>query len=244
MKKIIKKLLGRKISSELYFILRLLQGRDAHIRIQARIQGEIVGKGEDEFLVCTDILPSKPILYSAGIGNWIEFELQFLKKYNGLVYAFDPSPKSINYLRKLNLPKEFFFFPFALTAIDGNFQFYLPTSDEWVSGTIENIIEDGRKLNKEKYVTVIGKRLETIMKEMGHSHIDILKLDIEGHEFKLCEDILNSNISIGQILIETHQKLFKDGRKKIKNLMKILNERGYRIFYIRNKNEAQSYIRV
>ncbi len=48
------------------------------------------------------------------------------------------------------------------------------------------------------------KSIENIMKELGHKHIDVLKMDIESAEYDVIENILNAKISITQILIEFH----------------------------------------
>jgi FkbM family methyltransferase len=40
------------------------------------------------------------------------------------------------------------------------------------------------------------KTLKDIMNELGHEHIDVLKMDIEGSEYDVLENILNENISV------------------------------------------------
>ena len=48
--------------------------------------------------------------------------------------------------------------------------------------------------------------LATIMKKLGHTgrRIDVLKLDIEGSEFEVIPDLVQSGIEVGQLLIEVH----------------------------------------
>ena len=38
--------------------------------------------------------------------------------------------------------------------------------------------------------------LTTIMRRLGHRHIDVLKLDVEGSEFEVIPDLIDSGISI------------------------------------------------
>lgn len=52
------------------------------------------------------------------------------------------------------------------------------------------------------------KRLTDIVQELGHSHIDILKIDIEGSEYKILDSILSAPVQIDQILIEIHERFF------------------------------------
>jgi len=46
--------------------------------------------------------------------------------------------------------------------------------------------------------------IREIMEKLGHSYIDILKIDIEGHEFEFIENELYLLPFIGQLLIEVH----------------------------------------
>ena len=57
------------------------------------------------------------------------------------------------------------------------------------------------ELSKHAFKT---KRLSHIMSELGHSHVDILKADIEGTEWTLLNTEDWSGLRVGQILIELH----------------------------------------
>jgi hypothetical protein len=46
------------------------------------------------------------------------------------------------------------------------------------------------------------KRMADLMVELGHDHIDILKLDIEGSWYEVLQDILASKLSISVICVE------------------------------------------
>ena len=54
--------------------------------------------------------------------------------------------------------------------------------------------------------------LASIMKRLGHTgrRIDVLKLDIEGSEFDVIPNLVNSGIEIGQLLIEVHWPLHRN----------------------------------
>lgn len=62
-----------------------------------------------------------------------------------------------------------------------------------------------------------------------HSVIDILKMDIEGSEFDVMEQILTSGADIRQICLETHDYLYTDGsgREKLVHLIEVLNTHRY-----------------
>ena len=82
------------------------------------------------------------------------------------------------------------------------------------------------------------------MESLSHNHIDILKMDIEGAEYDVIDDILSSNIAIKQILVEFHHRFPNVGLKKTKETIKKLNNFGYRIFHISNNGEDYSFIKT
>jgi hypothetical protein len=46
--------------------------------------------------------------------------------------------------------------------------------------------------------------LATLMKQNGHEHLDLLKVDIEGAEYGVIDQILDRGIPVRQILVEFH----------------------------------------
>lgn len=55
-------------------------------------------------------------------------------------------------------------------------------------------------------VEVVHKCMLSIMRELGHTQIDLLKIDIEGSEFSVIEDVLNNNVPVRQICVEIHDR--------------------------------------
>lgn len=51
------------------------------------------------------------------------------------------------------------------------------------------------------------KSLGTIVKELGHSHVDYLKIDVEGFEWEFFDAVDWAELNVGQILIELHPGL-------------------------------------
>ena len=70
--------------------------------------------------------------------------------------------------------------------------------------------------------------LATIMSRNGDSHIDLLKMDIEGFEFDIVNQFLDQNIPVRQLCVEFH-RWFRPGE----TLWTIarLYRNGYRIIY-------------
>ncbi len=174
-------------------------------------------------------------VYSAGIGNQINFELDLIKKVEEKgahieLYAFDPTPRSIAFLNDIDLPDNFHFYPYAISDKDKNVEFALPTADGWISGSTADVKNDSRKLDFENRITVPGKTIRTIMKELGHDRIDLLKMDIEGAEFDVLDAYFkDGHNSIDMLLLDHHEYMLKkNGKTRMKQLLNQLDE----VFYV------------
>jgi hypothetical protein len=70
--------------------------------------------------------------------------------------------------------------------------------------------------------------LPTIMSRNGDTRIDLLKMDIEGFEFDIVNQILDQNIPVRQLCVEFHRWLRPGATLKT---MARLYRAGYRIIY-------------
>jgi FkbM family methyltransferase len=187
------------------------------------------------FPVCTEILDTKReeiIVYSMGIGCDISFDLELLNRYkNSVIYGFDPTPISINWVKEQNLPENYLFFPVGINKGGGKERMYLPRSHG-----ISYTAFDWDISNKEE-IEVDMETLANIMDDNNHKFIDILKMDIEGSEFEVLESIDYNKYQFGQILVEFHDRFFQDGKKKKKKIKKILRANGYKCFSISSEYE-------
>jgi len=79
------------------------------------------------------------------------------------------------------------------------------------------------------------------MERLGHNHIDVLKMDIEGAEYGVIADLLSCNIRVDQLLVEFHHRWPEVGVQKTKQAIRELNRAGYRIFHISQTGEEYSF---
>lgn len=165
------------------------------------------------------------IVFSFGIGENMSFDESVMNEYDAKAYAFDPTPRAIQYVNSKHFVNTSFeFFPYGLEAFDGPVTFNLPIQeDKEPSGSIF----ERERLKKGTQIEVEMKRLKTIMEDLNIPHIDILKMDIEGSEFAVIDDILECNISFTQLCVEFHQRILKDGKYKMKRTLKNLYEHDY-----------------
>jgi FkbM family methyltransferase len=208
--------------------------------IQHRCAVDFIGSDYGGYGVCPTSLPPEPNVYSFGIGQDISFDRGMIQKYNARVFAFDPTAKSHAWLRTQQLPAEFQWFDYGIGVQDGVLTFFPPKNPAFVS---HSVIPN-------PYVQAEGialpvKRLATIARELGHSRIDILKLDIEEAEYDVIPDVLNTpGVSINQILVEFHHRFTRDGVAKTERTINLLNQYGFQLFWVSLRSDVFSFIRT
>lgn len=172
------------------------------------------------------------IVYSFGIGEDLSFSEAVIGK-GGMVYAFDPTPKAVAYVEHSSLfsHPNFHFFPYGLSDEDGEEEFYLPIRDDWVSASVIS----HECVNTENSIKVKMKTLRTIMSELGHRYIDVLKLDIEGSEFKVIENVVNpdlEDVDISLCAMELHGRFFASQEREYnEKLYESMQKKGFYDFY-------------
>ena len=65
----------------------------------------------------------------------------------------------------------------------------------------------------------------------GHSKIDLLKMDIEGFEYEVIEDILQKSLDIRQICLEFHHFMRGISRRKTLKAIRGLKAAGFVLIY-------------
>ncbi|RYF85668.1 MAG: FkbM family methyltransferase [Chitinophagaceae bacterium] len=84
----------------------------------------------------------------------------------------------------------------------------------------------GNIQHTDHYFEATVDRLSSIMKEQNHSHIDILKLDIEGAEFEVIDTMIADNIDIRVFCVEFHTRE-TESLKEIQQTITKLEDAGY-----------------
>ncbi len=223
--------------TKLYFIIR---GKYKHIKRTTNVSKKWYGNRGGGFYVAHKLLDSKSIVYSFGVGEDISFDRTIVENYGCQVFAFYPTPKSINWCRNQVLPSNFNLYEFGIAACNGVMKFHLPRNKEHVSGSLVT----HKAVSNDEVVEVQMKSFTNIVSELGHSKIDLLKMDIEGSEYDVIEGILDSGIEIKQIAIEFHERFFDKGKQKTIELIRKMEERGYAIFGISDIFEEVSFVKV
>ena len=151
-------------------------------------------------VVPDEVLTSKSICYLAGVGEDISFDIELIKRYGCMVYAFDPTPRAIDFIRRMDpITESYSYWPVGLWHSNGIQRFYAPTNPANVSHSIVNL------QRTQGYFEAECRSLANLMAELHHDHIDLLKLDIEGAEYGVLYSMLEHGLDVGVICVEFDQ---------------------------------------
>ena len=182
------------------------------------------------------------IVYSLGVGDEIDFDLSIIEKYGVEVFAFDPTPSSIDMLDSSKLPEQFHFHPWAVTAADGSLKFYPRLKKDGTKSDIMFTMIPEEE-TKDDVIEVPALSLSSIVANLGHDRIDMLKMDIEGAEYEVLEGLLESPVLPKQLLVEFHHRFVEDGLNRTYDIINRLREAGYKIFAISEIGREVSFLR-
>lgn len=171
-----------------------------------------------------DLLNADSIVYCAGAGEDISFDTVVAEQYACTVQVFDPTPRAIAYVKKQKeaLPQKtsdkLLMNEFGLFDTDTTLKFYAPKDEAHVSHSVTNL------QHTDNFFEAKVRSLKSIMAELGHNHIDLLKIDIEGAEYGVIDDILNNSYAIKTLCVEFHNPA-----QKMVNAIKRLQQAGYSV---------------
>ena len=216
--------------------LRALRGRDLWQGAQTRCERVTLGNAAACWCICPQNLSASSVIYSIGVGEDISFDLALIQRFGMQVHAFDPTPQSVEWLQGQTPPPEFVFHAYGIAGVDGSCAFVPPENPAHVSHTIVP------RTSSRPGIKVPMHRLGTIMRELGHASIDLLKMDIEGAEYDVLADMISQRIPVKQLLVEFHHRWPQIGVGRTKQAIQALNAAGYRIFNVSPSGEEYSFL--
>lgn len=168
------------------------------------------------------------VVYCAGVGEDATFDLEIARKFGCVTHAFDPTPRSIEYARQfLDEEPNFVFHPFGLWSDDTTLRFYAPRRITDVSHSALNL------QGTDEYFEAPVRSLPSIMYELGHTHIDLLKMDIEGAEHMVLPNMIQNGIFPSILCVEFDRPVpLSDIKKQIRALVEV----GYEVVHVQGWN--------
>jgi len=175
---------------------------------------------------CPTGLESSSIVYCGGVGRDVTFDHAIADRFRCQIWLFDPSPTGKETMsHEVNCRPEFQFLPVGISARDEIRYLAPPTNPEEGSWFASSFSRSG-------FVSVECQSLSTLMQRHGHNHIDLLKIDIEGPEYEVIDDLLERKLDIRQICVEYHHGILPGitRTQTIKSILRLLSS-GYRLIH-------------
>ncbi len=144
-----------------------------------------------------NVLNEDSVCYCAGVGVDASFDFALLDEFGCSVFSFDPTPKAIAYMGRTEYDRsKLRFLPIGVLDKDVERSFYAPANDKQVSCSVFDLHGRGQQF------TARCQKLSSIMRQLGHDHIDLLKLDVEGAWRSIIPNIVEEGISMSILCVE------------------------------------------
>lgn len=204
--------------------------------------------GEERFVYSLlDTFPNEVLIFDVGanIGGYSEIILKLChsKNLRYHLHLFEPSKKAFNILEtKFLKDKNIYLNNFGASDSDRKTDIYFDEEGSPLTSLYPRKDNSGGLLLDKRNVIQL-KRLDIYIREKSLKKIDLLKMDVEGHELFAFEgfgDFLNPSF-VKAVQFE-YGGTYLDSRTSFKDLYSLFESKGYIIFKImRNRIEKRKY---
>ncbi|MEM7199580.1 MAG: FkbM family methyltransferase [Planctomycetota bacterium] len=171
------------------------------------------------------------VVYSCGVGSQIDFDLAVAARVGCQVHLFDPTPRSIAFMKRFADHQMLHFTPVGVWTANGDASFHFDAvagrTQDVGNASITNLFD------RPETFTAPVKTLRTLMQERGHTQLDVLKMDIEGAALDVLEQALADGIWPGQLVLELERprrwKSIRTYFARVRELLERLAAEGYEV---------------
>jgi len=178
-----------------------------------------------------DGLDQDSVVYSLGVGDSIDFDLDIIRRFGLTVHAFDPTPYAGDWVRQQALPGTFVFHPWAAASEDGSLRLYRRVNARGRSSAVMWTADQDAG-DPDDYIDSPAYTLQSMMEKLGHESVDLVKMDVEGAEFDILDGLAGMRVLPRQLLVEFHHRFPGIGKQRTADSIAKLREQGYQIFAI------------
>jgi FkbM family methyltransferase len=218
-------------------VVRTGLGTDHLLKPEVRLATRRVGSYYGGWVIAVDALKNreKPVVLSFGLGDDISFDEEISQYCKATVYGFDPTPTSVGWIATHGKPPNMQVFPVGIASFDGQQKFSSLEGDNRGNFSIKQIGSGA--------VICQVMRYDSILAMLNLSYVDILKLDVEGSEYDVIPDVLNSPILPIQFLIEFHHRLHDIHVRQTRDAVEAIRRGGFSLFSVSPGGQEFSFIR-
>ncbi len=195
--------------------------RPLRVELRSDVPTERIGTRYGGWIIPRNWLNANSVCYLVGAGEDVSFDVGVAAQYGCMIDIFDPTPRALAHVEALKTgiltgqpaPCQFFdaghypvypaavadllrVHPYGLWSQTETLRFYAPADQAHVSHSIVNLQKT------ENFIEVPVRRLSEVMQTLGHEHVDLLKIDIEGAEYAVLESLLADGLSVDMLCIE------------------------------------------
>lgn len=199
----------------------------------------LVGSGSGAWTVCLDGIGESSVVYSFGAGTDISFDLELHRLTGAEVHIFDPTPRSIEWMRRQDLPEKVRFHEFGIGGADGEIEFHPPRR---AASSHFSPVARYRRAASGEVIRAPVLRLGSIARRLGHERIALLKMDIEGGEYAVIEDMAAMSVPVGQLVVEFHHSYATIPLSRTIAAVQQLERLGFACFHLSERTYEMSFI--
>jgi FkbM family methyltransferase len=194
------------------------------------------------WLLCYERIPRGALVFGLGVGSNVDFELELIREHGATVDTFDPTPSSAAWLRNQQLPPGFRHHPWAVVASDGEIQLEERKATRDGSAPMLSVVPSGR--SGAETITVEGYCLGSIAARLQCAVPDVLRMDIEGAEYAVLDNMLATGFLPAQLLVEFHHRFPQVGLPATRRAVASLRAAGYRIAAVSDTGREVTFLRA
>ncbi len=218
-----KDIISRVISKALILLTRsILQ--------PFRVKTEILRLGSDYGgwqLVLPKLEDKHSEILSFGLGEDASFDIEFCDHFGMHVHICDPTPRAVSHFNEIaenfgvskstaysksgkqlvssyplsNVDSSLLsFYPIAIWNLTGLIRLYFPSNPDSVSLSVDS--KNSKKEDSNDFIEAESIRIPELVTSLEITNLELIKLDIEGAELPVLEDMLNNRVFPRQILVE------------------------------------------
>ena len=195
------------------------------------------------------------VCYCVGAGLDISLDVELVTRFGAQVFIFDPMPYAFDHFTELvdktannqSLTiieaehlytyeinsKQLETITFIKTGLwdeKKQVKFYHPSNTDYAGHSIINL------QNTNEYIEASVDTMAHCMKELNHHQVDLLKIEIEGSEYTVIDNVLKDKLDVKMILVEFDEFHHREGKniatlRRIRQSTDQLIDAGYKLVH-------------